>query len=55
MAATLIGLMVWSTVEAAGGRPFGDALRRPLAVSLVGGGGAISLVFWILRLTSSAS
>ncbi len=52
LALALFVWMSWSAAEASRGQPIQDAFRGRLANALVAAGIALSLVFWIVRLTA---
>lgn len=51
LAAGLIGWMLWSAAEAAGGRRFAEAARGRLCTSMIGAGIVVSITAWVVRLT----
>jgi hypothetical protein len=52
VAAVLVGWVVWSAIEACEGRLVGEALRVGIGRPLLGVGAALSLGFWIVRISA---
>jgi len=52
LALSLIAWALWLMAEAVGGRPIAETARARLAASALRLGIGVSLVFWIVRLTS---